>query len=112
MIKEYKVESKNSTVCGYPGRQFHWEKFGWKGEAVYQGKEHYKSPKPRVDNLLIAENCQYLHVPYNFEEHGTIYRVRPNLSMRAGRKYRGRKIIRQTAVEKEDGWYWVLELKD
>ena len=113
----YKVDSRNSTVCGYPGRDFDWSKFCWDGSAIYiddchrQGhpKKEMKAPLPFVDNCLIGENCQYLHVPYNWAEDCTIYRVRPNETMRAGEVYRGHFIKKQTAVKKEDGWYWVLE---
>jgi len=29
MIKEYKVNPHNSTVLGYPGKDFDWSKFDW-----------------------------------------------------------------------------------
>jgi len=114
MRKDYKINQHNSTVCGYPGRDFDWAKFCWDGTAVYQ--DHFtrgvvserKAPLPFVDDGLIAPNCEYLHVPYNWEENCTIYRVRPNDSMYAGEIYRGNLIKKQTAVKKEDGWYWRL----
>ena len=115
--KEYKIGPRNSTVCGYPGRNYDWTKFCWDGNEVYSHRcgykghstEEWKAPLPFVDSYLIAENCQYLHVPYKFKEQGTIYRVRPNDTMYAGEAYRGHLIKRQTAIKKEDGWYWVLE---
>ena len=112
MIKEYKVNSRNSTVCGYPGREFDWSKFDWQGrdihKALFKKYKDMKAPKVFVDNGLIGKNCEYLHVPYDFVEHGTIYRVRPNESMRAGKVYKGHLIKRQRAIKKEDGWYWQL----
>lgn len=111
--KEYKITKRNSTVCGYPGRDFDWTKFDWEGisicVSVFKGEKDYKAPKPFVDDCLIAENCQYLHVPYDFTEHGTIYRVRPNPTMYAGETYRRHLITKQTAIKKSDGWYWSLE---
>ena len=115
MRKEYKISPHNSTVCGYPGRDFDWSKFDWEGKSInksiLKGYKDIKAPKPFVDGCLIAPNCQYLHIPYNFEEDGTIYRVRPNPTMYAGEIYRGCLIRKQTAVKKDDGWYWVLEFE-
>jgi len=116
MIKEYKINKHNSTVCGYPGRNFDWSKFCWDGSEVYKsrfkGEKNIKAVEPYTDDFFIADNCQYLHVPYNFTEQCTIYRVRPNDSMCAGQIYRGHKIIRQKAIKKNGTWYWQLELED
>lgn len=132
MFKDYKVCSKNSTVCGYPGRDYDWSKFSWNEEGSYDfGDEKYskecddkklrgkkigvmKAPKVFVDScsMFIANDCQYLHVPYAFSGQATIYRVRPNESMEAGKIYRGKLIKKQTAIKKEDGWYWRLEFED
>jgi len=115
MKRKYKINGRNSTVCGYPGRDFDWSKFCWNGSEVhagiFKGDKDMKAPEPFVDDCLIAPNCQYLHVPYNFVEEGTIYRVRPNESMYAGETYRGHKIIKQTATKRKDGWYWELEFE-
>ena len=115
MKKEYKINKHNSTVCGYPGRDFDWSKFDWEGQQVFKSIfkviDDWRAPEPWVDDGLIGEGNQYLHVPYDFEENGTIYRVRPNESMRAGEIYRCHLILSQKAVKKEDGWYWVLDLK-
>lgn len=115
MIRRYKVTSHNSTVCGYPGREFDWSKFCWDGSAVFKsifkGLEDMKAEEPWTDDGLIAPDCQYLHVPYNFEEDGTIYRVRPNESMYAGEIYRGHKVIRQKVIKVDGFWYWELELE-
>ena len=108
-LKEYKVCSKNSTVCGYPGREFDWSKFCWDGSESFRGGG--KALLPWVDKFFIAPNCEYLHVPYSWSERGTVYRVRPNPSMRAGNKYRGHLVTKQTAVLKDDGWYWRLEFE-
>lgn len=116
MIKEYRVSKSNSTVCGYSGRNFDWSKFCWDGsqinKAILIGDKDYNAPKPFVDDCLIADNCQYLHVPYDFEEDGTIFRVRPNPTMYAGEVYRGRKIKEQKAIEKDGIWYWQLIFED
>jgi len=113
MILEYKISKHNSTVCGYPGRDFDWTKFDWEGKsihkAIFKGDKDRKASEPYIDDGLIAPNCQYLHVPYDFEKKGTVYRVRPNPSMYAGEIYRGHLIKKQTAIKKEDGWYWMLE---
>ncbi len=113
-MKKYQVINKhNSTVCDYPGRGFDWSKFDWDGKTVHQSifrnTKNMKAPKPWKDDGLIAENCQYLHVPYDFREAGTIYRVRPNDSMYAGEVYKGKLIKKQTAVKRKGVWYWVLE---
>lgn len=71
-----------------------------------------QAPVPWVDDCLISSNSQYLHVPYDWVPEGKIYRVRPNPSMEAGETYRGRLIIRQTAIQKGGGiWYWRLEFQ-
>ena len=113
MLKDYKINSRNSTVCGYPGREFDWAKFCWneEGENSFH-RPHYKCPKVWTDNGLIEPNCEYLHVPYTWSETSQIFRVRPNDSMLAGKVYRGHLIIKQTAIKKEDGWYWRLEMED
>ncbi len=130
MIKDYKISKHNSTVCGYPGRDFDWSKFCWDGSDQI-GLEHrhiwngcpkgssgykiahndYKCQLPYIDDGWIADNCQYLHVPYDWAESGTTYRVRPNESMQAGQTYRGKKVISQKAIKKDDDWYWRLELE-
>lgn len=113
METAYKITSRNSTVRGYPGRNFDWSEFHWEGEsvhkAIFKGDEDRKAFEPYVDDCLIAPNCQYLHVPYKWAKDGTVYRVRPNDCMLAGEIYRGHLIVKQTAVKKDDGWYWILE---
>jgi len=116
MIKRYKINRHNSTVCGYPGRYYEWSKFDWEGKAIHIDKcfrcDHQhedKAPLPYVDACLIAENCQYLHVPYDWENDSTIFRVRPNPTMYAGEVYRGYKVIRQRVVKIDGAWYWELE---
>jgi len=126
--KDYKVNQHNSTVLGYPGREFDWTKFDWNQSEEYDfGDSRYskdsefvpaelkgqligakKAPEVFVDGFLIAPGCQYLHVPYKWAEQATVYRVRPNDSMYAGQVYRGHKIAKQTAIKKKDGWYWRL----
>ena len=116
---EYKVSSHNSTVCGYPGRDFDWSKFDWEGKTIHkpkyfraEGAKDRQAPEPYVDDGLIAPNCQYLHIPYEWEKLGTIYRVRPNESMYAGEIYRGYLVLKQEAIKKDDGhWYWVLTVR-
>jgi len=113
MKKRYRIDSHNSTVGGYPGRDFDWTKFCWDGseihKSIFRGIKDTKAPKPFIDDCLIAENCEYLHVPYDWSEVGTIYRVRPNESMRAGETYRGHLIKKQKAVKERGVWYWELE---
>ena len=91
---EYKINSHNSTVCGYPGRNYDWSKFDWNQQTVHNDKlaemfsrnkinVEAKAPAVFVDDFMIGKGNQYLHVPYDWPEHGTIYRVRPNESMQA-----------------------------
>ena len=110
MIRRYEINKRNSTVCGYPGRDFDWTKFDWKGGVLhkFEGRTLASEP-PTPDTGLIAPGNQYLHVSYDWVEHGTIYRVRPNESMRAGQVYRGHLITQQRAVEIDGKWYWELE---
>ena len=111
---KYKVSKHNSTVCGYPGRDFDWTKFDWKGgrisKAIFKDEKDYKSPEPYTDDsaFMISPNCQYLHVAYDWAEAGTIYRVCPNPTMYAGQTYRGRQIKKQKAQKIGEDWYWVL----
>jgi hypothetical protein len=122
LLKEYPVNKHNSTVCGYPGRDFDWSKFDWNQETTLNNdlvrimghskiQIQSKAPAVFVDSYLIGEGNEYLHVPYDWTESGTIYRVRPNESMRSGQIYRGHKVIRTKAIKKVDGWYWRLELE-
>ncbi|MFA5300224.1 MAG: hypothetical protein WC389_18710 [Lutibacter sp.] len=119
MIKEYKVCSKNSQVNGQPGRYYDWSKFCWNDKEIYIEKCHvkdcdhkheYKAYPAFVDGD--DKNCHYLHVPYNWTEDCTVFRVYPNDCMWVNKIFRGRKVIKQTAIKKDDGWYWQLELED
>ena len=98
-IRRYPISAKNSTVNGYPGRQYDWSKFCWDGIV---------GPSPYTDGFLIAPACQYLHVPYDYERLGTVYSVRPNDSMYTGRTYRGTLVAKQTAELVDGVWCWVL----
>lgn len=129
MKKYYEVNKHNSTVNGLPGRLFDWSEFDWNRQTKhdfrdmrYSTESEYipkskwgkllgiqKAPCVFVDDYLIADKCQYLHVPYAWSEQATIYRVRPNDSMEAGKVYRGKLIQRQTAVKLKGKWYWCLE---
>lgn len=116
MIKDYKISKHNSTVCGYPGRDYDWSKFCWDGSQIQIEKcscpncrgEHikWKAPLPFTDG---GKTCRYLHVPFDWIEDCTIFRVYPNETMEVGRKYRGRLVKSQDVVKKDDGWYWRLE---
>ena len=115
MNRDYKICSKNSLVCGYPGRNYDWSLFCWDGSESYSYYCHYKgcnhhhttkAPKPWADGLL--DKNQYIHVPYNFREQCTIYRVYPNDSMLTGQVYRGHLIKKVEAVETDNIWYWRL----
>ena len=107
----FPVTAETSTVNGYPGQQTDWTKFCWDGSEKnkFEGKM-LKAPLPLVDGFLIGDGCEYLHVPYNFAEDGTISRVRPRKSLRARRMYHGRLILQQRAVKRDEGWYWEIEL--
>jgi len=128
MKKYYEINKHNSTVCGYPGRNFDWSLFCWdrshridekhrymwrgakKGCGAYQvAHSGYRAPAVYKDNGLISPDCEYLHVPYDWAESGTTYRVRPNDSMYAGEVYRGHFIKSQWAIKRKGKWYWVLE---
>lgn len=115
MNKDYKINKQNSTVCGSPGRRFDWSLFCWDGSEIRidiclnpPHKHEIQAPLPWEDSAFICEGNQYLHVPYDWAEQGCIYWVRPNESMRAGKVYRGKLINKQTAIKKDDGWYWRL----
>ncbi len=114
-ILDYKITSRNSTVCGYPGRDYDWRLFDWEAKSAYKSPfkrdKGMRAPMPYIDDCLIGDNCQYLHVPYNYAENGTIYRVRPNDCMWAGKIYRDHLVAKQEAVKKADGWYWRLTVK-
>jgi hypothetical protein len=119
MIKEYIITEHNSTVNGLPGRRFKWAKFCWNGKETYIDRyrildgmpSRLRAPLPLVDNYLIAKGCEYLHVPYNWKKDCTIYRVRPNVSMYAGRVYRKHLILAVKAIKRDNRWYWSLELE-
>ena len=54
-----------------------WSKLCWDGSEVY--KFHWnknldtKAPLPFVDKMIL--NWEYLHVPYNYTQDGTVYRL-------------------------------------
>ena len=119
MERVYKISPRNSTICGYPGRDFDWSKFCWDGKVSFVDRCHVRgcshchtntAPLPWVDGKA-KEYGEYLHVPYDYECACTIYRVRPNESMYAGEVYRGKLIKQQRAIKKDDGWYWQLEFE-
>lgn len=132
MLRDYKIASHNSTVCGYPGRGFDWSKFCWDGSEEYDfGNSCYstdsefipdelkgkpmdikKAQLPYVDSYLINDNCEYLHIPYRWSEDATVFRVRPNESMYAGEIYRGYLVESVKAIKKNDIWYWRLSFKE
>lgn len=116
MIKRYPITAKNSTVCGYPGRQFDWSKFDWKGETLAPRElargitTERRAPFPWVDGSSLSY-YEYLHVPYEWSEHMTIYRVRPS-SFEAGKKRYG-KLIKSVKAEVVNGQgFWVLETEE
>ena len=117
--RRYKVSSRTSTVNGGPGRYYDWSKFCWDGSEIYLERcfipghpvAERKAPLPYPDGFLNAPGCQYLHVPYNWAEASTIYRVRPNDTMYTGATYRGRLVKQQRAILLADGWYWELDLE-
>jgi len=87
MIKEYKVNPHNSTVLGYPGKDLIGPKFDWEQKTTHseslmrmlsrQGITiERRAPAVFIDDGLIGKDNQYLHVPYNWVEDATIYRVR------------------------------------
>ena len=58
-----------------------WSKFCWDGSQIYRDTcrhghtEIHKAPLPFVDGK--GRNWQYLHVPYDWEEDMTIFRIYP-----------------------------------
>lgn len=110
ITRQYLIQKRNSTVCGYPGRDYNWKLFDWDERTNHRFNGVLRrAPKVYVDNGFIEPGCQYLHVPYAWQEHGLIYRVRPNESMQAGKVYQGRLIKKQTAEKINGSWYWVLQ---
>lgn len=117
-LKEYKVLPKNSTINGDSSNKYDWSKFDWKGG-------HYESkigldydfkwlrierniPFPWIDGIA-DKYFQYIHVPFNYTEEGTIFRVRPRFKV--GNK-RGKNVITSVkAINKQNGWYWLVEFE-
>ena len=114
--RAYRITALNSTVNGSPGRHFDWALFCWDGSAIHVERcfipEHpvreVRAPLPFKDGYLIAQHCQYLHVPYRWEEDQTIYRIRPSDQMWAGNTYHGHYVAQQTAELLDGVWHWVL----
>ncbi len=46
--RDYKIASRNSTVCGYPGRNYDWSKFCWDGSEVEKELASAKNNKSRL----------------------------------------------------------------
>ena len=83
------VASHNSTI----GEGGNWQNFCWDGSEVYTDRctnpkhksEYHKAPLPWVDHGFpdpVTKECnyQYLHVPYLWHEHSTIFRVRSRIA--------------------------------
>ena len=117
MIKDYKISKHNSTVNGDRGNLYDWSKFCWDGSAVHiepcssPNCKHVHKWKAHVPYVDGGETCQYLHVPYDWVKDCTVFRIYPNDNMWVGKIYRGKKVISQKAIKKNDGWYWRLELE-
>ena len=118
MIKEYKITKHNSSVNGDLGNLYDWTKFDWEGNEIkidkcpVKGCDHrheYKAYPAYVDGK--GTKNEYLHVPYNWSEWGTVYRIYANNSISAGKTYRGHLIKAVKAVKKADGWYWSIEME-
>jgi hypothetical protein len=128
MIKRYLINAKNSTVCGYPGTHFDWTKFDWNQKESYDYVDmRYstesefvpdndkgqligvkQSPIPWIDGKD-KEYYEYLHVPFNWAEDATIYRVRPHFEV--GQTRWKHKVIRVSAINDNNIWYWEIELQ-
>ena len=111
-----RISPKNSTVNGDPGRLYDWSKFCWDGTAVYvegcgvpcHPTTERKAPLPFKDGK--PESAEYLHVPYAWASDSTIYRVWPRDKWCVGETWRGKRVVRSAVEQREDGWYWVVEL--
>lgn len=113
MYKDYKVSSSNSTINGDSAKHYDWSKLNWKPKPYREMFEF------RTDMQWLSFGCntpevftdgladmyyQYLHVPYNYPNMGTIYRVRPRYEV--GKMRNGKTPIRVEAIKKANGWYW------
>ena len=119
MIVDLKIDAGNSTVNDDDAGFFDWGRFCWDGSEQAIEKcplcdhQHILSaPEPYADSGLIAKNCEYIHVPYQWADLRCVYRIWPINKLYAGKKYEGKRIIRQSVIKKDDGWYWRLELKE
>ena len=110
--KDYKINSHNSLVNGHSGKQYDWSKFNWSGETWAETVTDpqlnwlsikHKSIKPFVDGHDDSFG-EYLHVPYDWEENETIYRVYSRWQV--GKSNHGKIPIKVQAIKKDDGWYW------
>ena len=117
-IVREKIGPANSDVNGDNGKRYDWSKFCWDGSAIYVERcfmaghptTERTAPLPFLDGK--PESCQYIHVPYDWESGGAIYRVRPRYKWTVGQTWRGRTVLRQIAAQSDDGWYWVVELEE
>jgi hypothetical protein len=129
MHKEYKIEPKNSSVNGAPGTHYDWSKFDWDQKAEYDfGDSRYSTeseyiPKEKRGQLIGVQKApkvfvdgnsdsfgEYLHVPYDWAEDATVYRV--YFKSAVGKKFAGKTIKAVRAIKKDDGWYWQIEFED
>ena len=106
----------NSTVNGGRGKDYDWSLFCWDGSAIHvercgiQGHPttERKAPLPFKDGK--PESAEYLHVPYDWADDEKIFRVRPRDKWWVGETWRGKRVTRSAVEQREDGWYWIVEL--
>ena len=112
MKKLYAVSASNSTVNGDPGKHYDWNKFSWmevKHRNILRAGPEYYTAKPFVDGNA-TQYYEYIHVPWDFQDNGTIFRVRPHFQV--GQKRWGKIVTAVHAVEKQHVWYWEITLEN
>lgn len=56
-----------------------WGKFTWRGSVRHQRLVNGRYPEAEVWVDGVRSDCQYLHVPWDFESEGMIFRVYPRV---------------------------------
>lgn len=108
-VPKYSPSKPNDSICSistpcYGGDNIPEWMFNIKVKAGI-GKK--KAPQVEVKS---NSRYQYLEVPYRWQEFPSTCGVVPHNSMQVGNSFRGKSIKSQTAIKKDNGfWYWRLE---
>ena len=114
------ITPDNGMPNGQWGKLYDWSKFDWEGKAIHIDECHArccnhshedKAYPAYVDRS--SPNYEYLHVPYDWAEECTVYRIWPvweiGDKVRVNRKFKLLIEVEAIKAEQVEGkWAWVI----